>query len=117
MMTEANNLQAFQESVLRASHTQPVVAAFYAVWCAPCKSLKPKLERVCRDKGVPLVGIDSGLAEAREVIMDQKVRSVPTVIVFVRGREVLRFAGDKTTDDIHIALAKCGAFQQPLPML
>lgn len=77
----------------------PVLVQLTATWCGPCRHLRPILERVVagfsgRITGV-VVDIDrSPWAERFDA------RSVPTVIAFAGGREVLRFVGVRSERDI-----------------
>lgn len=112
MPHDVTSLQDLQETLVDASHVQPTVAVVWASWCGPCKSLKPKLEALCSEYQVPLTRIDGGTY--RDLAAELKVRSVPTVIVFVQGKEVTRFAGDLSRDELHVALMKAGTFQKPL---
>jgi thioredoxin 1 len=111
-MSKIASVEDFKERVIDASHIRPVVAVFTSASCMPCKSLKPKLLKLLEDQKVPSAQVEAELA--RSVFMDQKVRSVPTVIAFNRGAEVLRFSGDKARDELYLALAKVGVFQMPL---
>ena len=110
--TELQTPEAFQTDVVGASHQQPIVAVVWAEWCRPCGSLKGKLQAICDAHRTPLVRIDAEklVPLAREL----RVRSVPTVMVFNRGKEILRFSGDKTAGELETILMKTGAFQQPL---
>ena len=111
---EIKTLAEFQKHVQRASHTQPVVAVVWADSCPPCATLKPKLAALSKQYCFPVVRIN-GL-EARELALSLRVRSVPTVMVFNREVEVLRFSGDKSAEDLKLALARVGTFQQALTL-
>jgi putative thioredoxin len=111
-VTDIQDANQYQKDVIDASHKQPVVAVFWADWCGPCKLLKPKLEKLQAEHSFGYARVNVG--ESKGLAMDNRVRAVPTVVVYNRGTEVLRFAGDKSEGDLRVALMKVGAFQQSL---
>lgn len=112
MTTALNALERFQTLVVLPSHRRPIVALLWGASCAPCRSLKPKLQALTERHGVSLCLIAA--EENMAVVRDLKVRAVPTVLVYSRGIELTRFTGDKSEDDLYRALARVGTFQQPL---
>lgn len=71
---------------------QPVIIKFSATWCAPCKTLEPKLKKAVGDK-VKLIDMD--IEQYPDEAQKFNVRSVPTTIAFVNGEQFDAFSGDK----------------------
>ena len=71
----------------------PLVVDFWAPWCGPCLSMAPQFEAAARtlEPHVRLAKIDT---EAHpELGARYAVRSIPTLILFHRGRELARQSG------------------------
>ncbi len=70
-----------------------VLVDFHADWCGPCKMMTPVLEKVAKEvKGKAIIGkidIDS----AQKVATQFQVTSIPTLILYKKGKEVGRLVG------------------------
>ena len=97
MAVKKINELSFEHEVL--NNNGIVLMDFYADWCGPCKMLAPVLDEVAElrtDVTVGKVNVDSsnGLAAAYGVM------SIPTLIVFKGGKEILRNVGVKSKNEI-----------------
>jgi thioredoxin 1 len=83
--------QTFDTEVLKSD--KPVLVDFFADWCGPCRMVSPVVEELATQyEGKILVGKLDVDANSR-VAGDYKVMSIPTVILFEKGREVARQVG------------------------
>ncbi|CDS53168.1 COG3118: Thioredoxin domain-containing protein EC-YbbN [Polaromonas sp. CG9_12] len=96
----------FQEEVIEASMTTPVLIDFWAPWCAPCKSLGPILEKVeiAYEGRFKLVKIDSD--QEQQLGEAFGIRSIPTCILLMNGQPVDGFTGALTEGKIKEFLDK-----------
>ena len=85
------NQEDFKSTVLDSE--VPVLVDFYADWCGPCKMVGPIIDDIARlYQGKLLVGkIDSD--KAQDLMLEVKVTSVPTLILFKDGKEGSRSIG------------------------
>lgn len=91
------NLHDFEESVIEASKTQPVLVDFWADWCPPCLALSPVLDRVVHafDGKFLLAKVEVDEGDNMKLAGRYGLRGFPTVLMFVNGEEVGRFASAK----------------------
>ena len=72
----------------------PIVYYHTAIWCAPCKVLRPKVEKLCKDLGVTLIPID---IDTQSPIIGG-FTSVPAVVVdYPNQEEKLLLVGQTLT--------------------
>lgn len=76
----------FLDDVLMASYKEPVVVLFSSPTCAPCQRVKPLLEELSQLLDFRLCIIDAG-ANYRTTNLES-VRSVPSILVYSKGRQV-----------------------------
>ena len=82
----------FEERVLAASRTTPVMVDFWAEWCPPCRALTPVLERVTAELGGRVILAKVDADENMKLAGRYQLRGFPTVILFIGGEEVGRFS-------------------------
>jgi len=87
------NQADFEEQVVDASFKQPVVIDFWAPWCAPCKVLKPILEKLADEYGGKFKLAKVNSDENQEIAARYAVRGIPAVKAMVEGKIINEFTG------------------------
>lgn len=98
----------FEADVVQRSMSVPVLVEFWAEWCAPCKQLKPVLEKLAADYGgafeLALVDVDA----EKELAGALQIRSVPTAMLLKGGQLVDGFAQVLPESQVRAFLAQHG---------
>lgn len=84
---EATFPQAVLDSV------QPVLVDFTAEWCPPCKRLAPVLEELSAEYAGHLRFVAVDVDDNPDLAAQYGIQSMPTLVLFQRGREVQRMVG------------------------
>lgn len=97
-----------EEIILEQLRASPAVVAYISTpECNVCKVLRPRVEaETGARKGVEFLYIDS--AEFPAVAAQHMVFAVPTVLIFIEGKEYRRFSRNISLDDFAAALDRIG---------
>ncbi len=101
-VTEAD----FRQTVLERSLEVPVLLDCWAPWCAPCRNLKPMLEKLVQEYGGRFELAKINTDEAPQISAALQIRSIPLVVLFIGGRPVDQFMGAIPESQIRAFLDK-----------
>ncbi len=93
VVTPATNTENFVADVIETSKTIPVIVDFWAPWSGPCKTLRPRLEKLVSRTGGLVKMIRVNVDENQDLAAQLRVQSVPTIYAFKDARPVDVFAG------------------------
>ena len=83
---------------------KPVLVDFYAEWCGPCQMLKPRIldvaDRIGEDAKVVQIDVD----KEKEIAERFRIQSVPTLIIFKKGKQLWRQTGVISTHALVLML-------------
>jgi len=78
---------------LIANSSVPVLVDFWAPWCAPCRTVAPEMEKVATAEAGQLLVVKVNTENLPTLSQRFQIHSIPTMMVFLRGREMGRTAG------------------------
>ena len=76
----------FEREVLRSE--LPVLIDFYADWCAPCKTVEPEVVALAHELEGKAKVVKIDIDRSKRIATSLRIQSVPTFMVFHRGRPV-----------------------------
>jgi len=81
----------FKEEVLES--TVPVLADFWAQWCAPCRMVGPILAQMADEYDGKLKIAKINVDEAGELAAEYNIVSIPSILLFDKGKVVKQQVG------------------------
>lgn len=95
------NDQNFSDEVLDFQGV--VLLNFYGSWCGPCGMLFPVLN-VVKEKKPDVKICRLNTDENKSLVVSHMITAVPTLVVYLNGKEKSRLVGLKTVEEILDAL-------------
>ena len=79
---------------------------FSAPWCAPCRLQEPIIRQLADQFTGKAVIAEVNIDASREIAANLGIRSIPTLILFINGKEVQRFVGLQSEATLSEAMEK-----------
>ncbi|MBB3167492.1 thioredoxin TrxC [Simiduia aestuariiviva] len=102
------NLSAANVAAVLNHNEIPVLVDCWADWCGPCKQFAPTFEQAARDLEPKLRLAKLDTERNQQIAGRWQIRSIPTLILFKKGKEVSRLAGAVPLQQLKKWLAEQG---------
>src|SRR6201987_1959242 len=64
----------------------PVIVAFWAEWCGPCKMIAPLLDEIAREKAGAVKVAKVNVDESQSLSFKYNIRAIPALLFFKNGQ-------------------------------
>ncbi len=93
------------EQILKTIRTRPLLVAYFSYpECSVCKVLRPKVQALVESLGIEFLYVDTH--QHPEVSGQYIVFAVPTIVIFLEGKEAKRFSRHFSMDEMEAFLTR-----------
>jgi len=96
-----------------ADSSLPLLVDFWAPWCGPCRMVAPELERVAQASAGRYLVVKVNTDVVTEVAARFTIRSIPTLALVYKGREIDRVTGVRPASEIEAFATRAMAAATP----
>jgi thioredoxin 1 len=107
-------ISEFKERLRASPH--PVVVDLWAPWCAPCRMMKPALQKIEKQFEGQVEVWEINVDEQAEVARSLGAWSIPTLIAFKGEREITRSTGAQAPQKLEAFFQAALAGEPPQPV-
>jgi thioredoxin 1 len=84
----------------------PVIVDFWAPWCGPCRMVSPVIERLAEKYNGRLKVVKVNVDDNQVLAMKFNIMSIPTVMIFSKGKPLDQAIGAAPSEFYERMLAK-----------
>jgi thioredoxin 2 len=104
---DVSSTEDFDRLIAHASI--PVVVDYWAPWCGPCRMVAPELVKVAARSAGKFLVVKVNTDVLSDLGERFGIRSIPTMALFAKGREVTRTSGARPAADIEAFIAQAAS--------
>jgi thioredoxin 1 len=90
----------------KVSGNKPVLVDFSAVWCMPCKRMKPTIDKIAVEMTEKIDVIMVDVDKSEDVAKAYKIEAMPTLMLFRQSKVVWEKIGETQEEEIKGAIGK-----------
>lgn len=98
--------QDFQNEVIEASKSQPVMVDFWAEWCRPCLMVAPTIAEIAKNYAGKVKVVKLNVDHNQNTAFRFNIRGIPTLLVFKGGQVADQLQGNVPKEQIEKALSR-----------
>ncbi len=75
-----------------------ILVDFYADWCTTCNRMLPVLDEIDKEENIEIVKVNTDIFMS--IAKEYKVMTIPTLILFSKGKKILDIQGFMTKEEL-----------------